>query len=167
MKPIYIFLLVAVGALSLTACSGAATPDPVNLTIELSEYAFSPVQIELKVGQEVTMTVINVGQLDHEIMFGREVVMMDSRPSGFATDMFESSHVEPAVMMDAEMAMEEEHTEEAGHEGFMVFLPTGDDTATVTFIVTDDMVGEWEMGCFELDGVHYDAGMKGTLIVTP
>jgi uncharacterized cupredoxin-like copper-binding protein len=29
------------------------------------------------------------------------------------------------------------------------------------------MVGEWEMGCFEQDGVHYDAGMKGTLVVNP
>jgi hypothetical protein len=28
------------------------------------------------------------------------------------------------------------------------------------------MLGEWEMGCFELDGVHYDQGMVGTFIVT-
>lgn len=31
--------------------------------------------------------------------------------------------------------------------------------------VTEDMIGEWEVGCFLQDGVHYDAGMHGTLIV--
>jgi uncharacterized cupredoxin-like copper-binding protein len=29
------------------------------------------------------------------------------------------------------------------------------------------MVGEWEIGCFSQDGVHYDAGMKGTFVVSP
>jgi hypothetical protein len=29
------------------------------------------------------------------------------------------------------------------------------------------MVGEWEIGCFSLDGVHYTSGMKGTIIVNP
>jgi len=158
----------------LAACGGAATPEPVNLTIELSEYAFSPNQIELQVGQEVTFNIVNVGQLDHEIMFGREVMMMDDRPNGYSTDMFESAGVEPMVMMEeSEMTMDEDHEEgeddhgEMGHEGFMVFLPPGNDKASMTFTVTDDMVGEWEIGCFELDGVHYDAGMKGTLVVKP
>jgi hypothetical protein len=27
------------------------------------------------------------------------------------------------------------------------------------------MLGIWEIGCFEQDGVHYTSGMKGTLIV--
>ena len=40
-----------------------------------------------------------------------------------------------------------------------------DDQATVSFIVTEEMLGEWEMGCFELDGVHYDSGMIGTFVV--
>jgi hypothetical protein len=28
------------------------------------------------------------------------------------------------------------------------------------------MLGDWEMGCFEQDGVHYDAGMIGAVSVT-
>jgi uncharacterized cupredoxin-like copper-binding protein len=59
-----------------------------------------------------------------------------------------------------------EASEEMEHGGFMVVLPVGA-KATVTFTVTDDMVGEWEMGCFEQDGVHYDAGMKGAVTVSP
>jgi hypothetical protein len=55
---------------------------------------------------------------------------------------------------------------EEGHTGFMVVLPIGAQ-ATVTFEVTEGMVGDWEMGCFEQDGVHYDAGMKGPVSVIP
>ncbi len=165
MKRVTLFSILALTALLISACGGTAKPETVNLTVELSEYAFSPSQIELKVGQEVSMTVVNVGQLDHEIMFGRDVMMMDSRPSGFKMDMFESAHVEP--MMVSEAMGEEDHAAEEGHDGFMVFLPPGDEQSTFTFTVSEDMVGEWEIGCFELDGVHYDAGMKGSLVVTP
>jgi plastocyanin len=173
MRSVFIFLIVGIAALLLTACAGAATPEPVNLTIELSEYAFSPAKIDLKVGQEVTFTIVNVGALEHEIMFGREVMMTDGRPSGYMMDMFESAHVEPEVMMETGMEMGDEHQDEEDvhgddeHAGFMVYLPAGDDKAAMTFTVTEDMVGEWEIGCFELDGVHYDAGMIGTLVVTP
>lgn len=168
MRSAYLFLLLCLAALFLTACGGAATPEPVNLTIELSEYAFSPDRIELQVGQEVTFTIVNVGALEHEIMFGRDVMMSDDRPSGYRMDMFASAQVEPQVIMETGMDMGDEHTdEEDEHAGFMVFLPAGDDQATMTFTVTDSMVGEWEIGCFELDGVHYDAGMIGTLVVTP
>ena len=51
------------------------------------------------------------------------------------------------------------------HAGFMVLIPNGDEDATITFTVTEDMVGEWELGCFTDDGQHYEDGMKGTLVV--
>ena len=38
-------------------------------------------------------------------------------------------------------------------------------STTLTFTVTEDMVGEWEIGCFEEDGLHYDDGMKGKLVI--
>ncbi len=55
------------------------------------------------------------------------------------------------------------------HTGFMVMLPTGDmpSEATLTFTVTEDMVGTWEMGCFQEDGQHYDDGMVGKIVVKP
>jgi hypothetical protein len=31
--------------------------------------------------------------------------------------------------------------------------------------VTEEMLGVWEMGCFEQDGVHYSSGMVGTITV--
>jgi hypothetical protein len=60
--------------------------------------------------------------------------------------------------------MTEAETEE-GHAGFMVVLGAGG-RGTMTFNVTEGMVGEWEIGCFEQIGVHYDAGMHGPVKVS-
>jgi hypothetical protein len=40
-----------------------------------------------------------------------------------------------------------------------------EDRATMTFTITEDMVGTWEIGCFLQDGAHYLADMKGSLVV--
>jgi plastocyanin len=158
-------LLLGIVSLLITACSGQK-PEPATLVIEMSEYAYSPETIEVKVGQEVTIELVNVGVLEHELMIGRTVMMMNNRPDGFIQDMFGMAHVEPTVVTDVMDAMGAgDHG--AGHAGFMVYLPKQGDKATITFTVTRDMVGEWEMGCFEQEGVHYDAGMVGKFIVTP
>lgn len=187
----WIILLVGI-PLVLVACGSQAPPEPLELTINMSEYAYEPADLEFQVGQEVTLHLTNSGALEHEIMFGREVMMTDGRPNGYMVDMFESAGVEPVVTveMSEEMAMEEgehteddEHTEdeehsegdehmedehvedEHAHSGFMVMVPPSHDVYTMSFTVTEDMVGEWEIGCFLLDGVHYDSGMVGSLTV--
>jgi hypothetical protein len=50
---------------------------------------------------------------------------------------------------------------------FMVAIPRGGQDATLTFTVTEEMVGEWEIGCFTDRGVHYPQGMAGKFIVNP
>jgi uncharacterized cupredoxin-like copper-binding protein len=164
MKQSLYFVLIAFIAVLLAGCGGQETLEPVTYTIEMTEYAFNPNTIEAKVGQQVTLELVNNGALVHEIMFGRDVMMMDGKPSGYQVDMFEQAGVEPEVMM-MEGVAEGEHEEE--HTGFMVVLQKTGDSASMTFPVTEEMVGEWEMGCFELDGVHYTSGMKGTFIVNP
>ena len=187
----WITILVAI-PLVLAACGSQAAPEPLELTINMSEYAYEPADLEFQVGQEVTIHLTNSGALEHEIMFGRDVMMMDGRPNGYQVDMFESAGVEPVVTveMSEEMAMDEgehtegdehteseehsegdEHTEdehaddEHAHSGFMVVVQPTHDVHTMSFTVTEDMVGEWEIGCFLLDGVHYDSGMVGSLTV--
>jgi len=106
--------------------------------------------------------------------------MTDGRPSGYMVDMFETAGVEPEVTVEAaeeehtegdEHAEEEEHsegdehTEDDAHTGFMVMVPASHDVYTMSFTVTEEMVGEWEVGCFLLDGVHYESGMVGSLMV--
>jgi len=151
-------LLLSLIMLTLAAC-GKATPEPVAISIEMTEYAFTPNQIEVKVGQEVTLTLINRGTLDHELMIGREVMTEQNRPSGYMTDFFAAAKIEPQVIGG-------EVEEHEGHAGLTVIVKPGEQ-ATLKFTVSKDAVGEWEMGCFEQDGVHYDAGMKGKFIVQP
>jgi plastocyanin len=168
-RNVLLVIILVFVAVVLAACGGQE-PEPVTYQVEMSEYAFSPNTLEAKVGQEVTIELTNSGLLEHELMIGRDVMMMDNRPNGFEHDMFGDAGVEPVVAMPAMEMQEGEHSEdEAGHEheGFMVALPAESmENATITFTVTEDMVGEWEMGCFLQEGVHYDAGMKGKFIVT-
>jgi uncharacterized cupredoxin-like copper-binding protein len=162
MKARMIILFLALAALGLAACGGAAPQlEPVNVNIVMTEYAFQPANIELKVGQQATFELVNNGQLQHEILIGRTVLKENNRPVGYEVDLFETAGVEPVVSVSAqpEAEGEEEH-------GFVVIVPIGA-TAAMTFPVTEAMVGEWEIGCFEQDGVHYDAGMKGILSVKP
>jgi uncharacterized cupredoxin-like copper-binding protein len=156
-------ILLTVLILSITACA-RATPQPFTATIEMTEYKFNPSSLELKVGQQVTLNLVNNGQLQHELMLGREVLKVNNRPSGYQEDLFEAGGVEPTVTIIEEGQMTEEEEEEE-HAGFVAILGAGGQ-GTLTFSVTEDMVGEWEMGCFEQDGVHYDAGMHGPVTIT-
>jgi uncharacterized cupredoxin-like copper-binding protein len=165
MKTLRVSMLLTVLILSLAACGRAATPQPVSMTIEMSEYKFDPSSLEFKVGQQVTLELVNNGQLQHEIMIGREVMKMDNRPSGYQVDLFEAGGVEPEVNIIEEGHMTEAANEEEGHAGFMLVLGAGG-RGTMTFNVTDGMAGEWEIGCFEQEGVHYDAGMHGPATIT-
>lgn len=160
-------------AVLISACAGSipdpvAQLEPVSYTVEMTEYAFSPERIEVKVGQEVTLELVNLGQISHELMVGQEVARTNNRPNGYHKDLFETAHVEPVIMGGATAGGHGVDGHGADHSGsFMVVLPKTGDQASMTFTVTEDMVGEWELGCFEQDGVHYDAGMKGTLVVLP
>ena len=157
-------VILFLGIVVLTGCA-QATPEPVSFTLDMKEYAFEPAEIEVKVGQQVTLELVNSGVLAHEVMFGRNVMKDNNRPHGYEIDMFETAKVQPMLTAADGSMMEASHEE--GHEGFMVVLEKTGDKALMTFEVTEDMVGEWEMGCFEQDGVHYDAGMIGTFTVKP
>jgi plastocyanin len=165
--------------LLLLAACGASTPEPASITIEMDEYSYLPESIQLKVGQQVTLTLLNIGQLDHELMIGRLVTRNDQgQPNGFSTDFFIQAEVIPEVSGGG-MLME--HSDEDGMEGMdhaedseemaamenaMVSQPAGADPTTVTFTVTEEMLGTWEIGCFEEEGVHYTSGMTGQLTVS-
>jgi len=167
MKKHGLIQLLLITSILLAACA-QQTPEPVTYTIEMSEYAFSPDTIEAKVGQQVTLELVNKGTLTHEIMFGRDMMMMENRPDGYQSDIFQRANVEPQVtMMQGGMGDIGDSGHGAGHSGFMVVLPKTGDKATLIFTVTNDMQGEWEIGCFSQEGVHYDAGMKGKFVVKP
>lgn len=161
-------LLLAATVLIFSACTGgqpesSTQPEPVKYIVDMKEFAFQPAELQAKVGQEVTIELVNSGALEHEFMVGREVKMTNNRPDGYQHDMFAETNSEPLVMGSQDEGMGGHSSE---HTGFMVIVPTESEKATVTFTVTEDMVGEWEIGCFSQEGVHYEAGMKGKFVVT-
>lgn len=171
-------LIAAAVALVATACGGgdsAVTPDEDGvIIIEMSEFAFSPGDIKVKVGDTVTIKLNNVGDKEHEWMIGREVESEEGFPNGFHVNFFDDMMGLEVMPMDAAMGMPdmemdgddstmEGMDDDMGH-GFMVMRMPGE-AATITFTVTEDQIGEWEMACFEEDGAHYDDGMRGTFIV--
>lgn len=164
MKRLFILVVVVTVGVMLTACGGSGAGATRRLTLDMTEYAFKPTTLELKVGETVTIELKNTGKLDHEVMFGRGLHKDNNRPSGYETDMFQAGGVTPQIVTQAAMNMTTSQREHGS--GVMVALPPGDKTATITFPVTEAMVGEWEMGCFQLGGVHYDSGMKGKVIVS-
>lgn len=168
MKSVVNILSFGLGILLLSACSSA--PQPLEVTIRMSEFAYEPNRIEAKVGQQVTLNLVNDGALEHEIMFGRTMMMGDGgQPDGYETDMFMMANMDPSVtfgegmegmdMGEGAMGMDE-------HGGYMVTMPGMGQTAQMTFTVTEEMVGEWEFGCFVQEGTHYEQGMHGTMVVT-
>jgi len=65
--------------------------------------------------------------------------------------------------MDADMSGMDMGDEDA-HAGFMVQRRPGE-VARLTVTVPDDVIGEWEIGCFRGRGAHWDAGMSARLVV--
>ena len=71
MKKVYVVGLLAALVVILAACGGESQ-QAVSFDFEMKEYTFTPERLNLKVGQEVTLNLSNSGQLQHEIIFGRE-----------------------------------------------------------------------------------------------
>jgi len=170
MQKLTLAIVMGLGLVALSAC-GASAPQPLVMDISMTEFTYSPEVIQAKVGQQVTLNLTNTGTLQHEIMFGRTAMMMGDQPSGYEMDMFSMAGMDPSVTfsggmegMEDDMLMGEAAME---HGGLPVILPVGEQMAEMSFMVTEEMVGEWEFGCFEQDGVHYTAGMTGRMIVTP
>ena len=110
-------LLVLMLGLLVTGCSSAfqpaATPTPTQnpeapgFTIQLTEFAFTPDRIKLRVGQNVTFHVINAGATEHELMIGRNPLRNENGElgDGFEHDFF--ALTTPKVTGDAQvMGME-------------------------------------------------------------
>lgn len=98
------------------------------------------------------------------------MLMIDGEVVQMGGEMGMGSEMEGGMEED-EHAEGEEHADEHGgegdmdHMGWMVMDSAGSERTIIEFTVPESRVGEWEMGCFEDDGTHYEDGMRGTLTV--
>lgn len=152
--------------LHVTGCAHEEI-EPLRRQIELDDLAFTPEVIEARVGDILMIELTNAGQSAHELMIGRSVKLVDGRPSGYLEDLFAVSGVEPLILNNQAGEQPVRDTHAHSHTGTTVSLAKTGDQASLTFRVTEAMLGEWEMGCFELQGAHYTAGMTGKLIILP
>lgn len=163
-----LYAILAASAVVAAACGGGGGAAPSgSVTVTGSEFKFEPDTIRLKVGQEARITFRNDGEKDHEMMMGKTLSMMAGKPAGFQTWLlvgvpvrFERDGKEIMAMDAMGGEMEMGTPDDAG----MMLIMQGASPITMIFTVPD-RVGEWEMGCFEDDGAHYDDGMKGKVIV--
>lgn len=161
MKRIFTFLFLSLATLALAACS--SSPPQKEFTVEMTEFAYTPNIIEVQVGDEVVIHLKNKGALLHEFMVGRNMMMEGAMPAPFENNMFEKQ----GPVMSGGSTNHDMGAMGGGDHGFMVSIPQGGEDMTMTFTVTEDMVGEWEIGCFADGGSHYTQGMTGKLIVNP
>jgi len=135
-----IWALIA-AALALTACSAAtSTPaQPVEVTLEAKEFAFSPAAIEVMAGQPVRLTLHNMGTLDHDFSIAAIPMAMPPAIENGGMDMDHSGDL-PEMHVATMM----------GQSNTVEFTPTEP--------------GAYEFFCTVAG--HKEAGMVGQLVVT-
>jgi uncharacterized cupredoxin-like copper-binding protein len=145
--------LTAASVILAAACGGSvpAAIDPAQgrvIEVTMTEFAFSPATITLTAGEKVTFKLKNTGVVEHDFMAGRQ----GTPGKGYALDWI-------ATAVDRATPPHTHAGEAAMGEGMRV---AADWMRTLTVVVPQDK-GEYEFGCF-VPG-HYEAGMKGKLII--
>lgn len=159
--------VTAAALLPFGPVTAAAAGKVHRVTIVMKEFRFEPATIQLKAGEEVALTIKNAGTVEHEWAAGREVVNSDTE-KGYRKDLL--ALLKP-TLTGREYELEKVSAtgkDEEGEGETVKMLSTEVDVepggvATLHFKVPASGKGEWQMGCF-VPG-HYEAGMKGQLII--
>ncbi len=149
-------------AFLIPVASAQGTGKVEKFDIVMKDYSYTPNHMTWHVGDTVIITMKNEStDKAHELLFGKDVnYSTDSFGKKFAdgwkTPLFTSVD---QVRFTAGHDITELRAD--GPETIALAAKTG--TVTYTFVVPDK-VGQWEFGCFEEDGSHFqDHGMKGTV----
>jgi uncharacterized cupredoxin-like copper-binding protein len=137
-----LLLIAALSGGVLAACSSG--PEPLEVSLQASEFRFEPATIEVMAGQQVTVMMQNMGTVEHDFVIQEipvEQTTAESEPeaTGMAGHTMDETAMEPAIHMGAMAGM----------------------TDSVTFVPTKP--GTYEFFCAVAG--HKEAGMVGTLMV--
>ncbi len=158
-------------ALAIATCVMVVTVFPVRsaiaaevhaVTLVLREYRLEPMTIQLKVGEQVVLTIRNEGRSTHEWLVGTGL-LKGPDGKGFQKDLFALlKPTETGRRYGLERAGLPSTAEPIPRISSGLRLDPGGEV-TLRFVVPASARGDWQMACL-LSG-HYEMGMKGTLRV--
>lgn len=135
-------LLVFVSLILLSACAAQPSKPAADITVEMTDFAYNPSSITVPVGEPVTLTLKNVGNIEHDFV----VEKIDA-----TTKMLEDSG------SDAHHA----HGEQQNYD--LHVSANAGDTSVIELTVAEP--GTYRVFC-SVEG-HEEAGMIGELVVLP
>lgn len=186
-----VVVLLLVMAAYVWAIARTPSEGPGRYIISMTDYNFAPDQMTWRVGQTVTITLINNSPVQpgkqHEFMVGRTPIKEDTvfgkaQRDGFVNPFFNSvtirlengrglmmlaqgsarlTGVDPMKLLAPDMG----GMQMMQMSDFMsVLMPGGQLTFSFT---VPNKPGSWTYACFQQDGQHYLNGMQGVVNVIP
>lgn len=161
-----------------------------NFTIEMSDYRFTPGKMTWRVGERVTITLINASEANppkpHEFMIGREPRTEETAfgirfEDGYRKPFFDGVTIELVSGSGLKMLMAGGATftgispssviapgPMGPMEAMSAFMPVLGKASRLTFSFTvPDKPGTWSYGCFQQTGQHFTNGMNGMITILP
>ena len=132
-------LLIAIPFMLLTACASAPAQPSTEITVEMADFTYSPSSITVPAGEPVTITVENIGNVEHDFV----VEKIDAITK---------------VIQDSGSEAHHAHGEEKNYD---VHVSAGVGEVSV-FELTVSEPGTYKIFC-SVEG-HEQAGMIGELI---
>lgn len=185
-----ILAIVLIGAAVIWQVEHAPASVSDHFTVSMTDYAFAPAHMVWRVGDRVTITLVNNSQAhpqrEHEFMVGRGPNTEDNvfgmhYEDGFHDPFFSGVTIKVESGAGLKMLMPGDaqltglppmKVMAPGPMGPMEemtgFMPLLGPSSTLTFsFVVPDRPGEWTYGCFQQDGEHFANGMHGTIKIVP
>ncbi|HSK87651.1 MAG TPA: cupredoxin domain-containing protein [Anaerolineales bacterium] len=133
-------LLSVVSLIVLSACSAQQAKPSTDVTVEMTDFAYSPSSITVPVDQPVTFTIKNTGNIEHDFVV-------------------EEIDATSTLVMDSGSETHHAHGEEQNYD-LHVSAGTGEESVFQLTIIDP---GTYKVFC-SVEG-HEAAGMVGELIV--
>ncbi|MEJ2555396.1 MAG: hypothetical protein P8186_04020, partial [Anaerolineae bacterium] len=127
-----------------------------------------PAEGEQQEGMQMEGTQPEGMQMQEGEQMGESMPAEGAQPEGMSMEGMQMQE-EGQMQEGARIVLEGAHAEGMEmemdeHHGGMVMLDPGRES-TLTMTIPEDKVGTWVFGCFQEDGLHFDDGMRGLLIV--
>jgi uncharacterized cupredoxin-like copper-binding protein len=135
-------LLVFVSLILLSACAAQPSKPDTNITVEMTDFAYNPSSITVPVGEPITLTLKNVGNIEHDFV----VEQIDATTK---------------VLEDSGSDAHHAHGEEQNYD--LHVSANAGDTSVIQMTVSEP--GTYKVFC-SVEG-HEEAGMIGELVVLP